>query len=94
MSKVPWKEMMDFEFADGQFDTPASGSWTTPSDIEGAILAGTADDIVDGVQAFFDAGANHLVFDLRARFADWDECVALLAEEVLPRVRPQPATAG
>jgi probable F420-dependent oxidoreductase len=84
IASVPWLEMMDFEFAGGQFDTPASGGWNSPNDLEGAILAGTPADILEGVDAYLDAGVEHLVFDLRARFADLDECLALLGEGVLP----------
>jgi len=87
MASVPWQEMMAFEFAEGQFDTPASGGWTSPKDLDGAILAGTPADILEGVHGYLDAGVEHLVFDLRARFADLDECLAALGENVLPRLR-------
>jgi hypothetical protein len=30
------------------------------------------------------AGANHLVYDLRFRYADWYEQIDLLGKEVLP----------
>jgi probable F420-dependent oxidoreductase len=91
ISSVPWREMMAFEFAGGQFGTPASGGWNSPKDLDGAILAGTPADILEGVSAYLDAGVEHLVFDLRARFADLGECLATLGEDVLPSLRPPPA---
>jgi hypothetical protein len=39
------------------------------------------------VEKYHELGLQHLVFDLRNRFAEWPELVAFLAEDVLPRVR-------
>jgi hypothetical protein len=33
------------------------------------------------------AGLEHIVYDLRFRFDEWRECVAILGEEVLPELR-------
>ena len=53
----------------------------------GLILAGSAEDIVRECRAYEAAGANQIVFDLRLRFAHWDEQLQLLGEEVLPVLR-------
>jgi len=66
---------------------PASGRFSTLEDIEGFLLAGTPDDIVRATLAYERAGANHIVYDLRFRYADWHEQIAFLGEEVLPALR-------
>lgn len=53
----------------------------------GALIAGTPDDVAAQADKVHAPGASHLVFDLRQRFDDWLECVELLGEEVLPRLR-------
>ncbi len=66
---------------------PASGSINTLDDIQGALLAGAPADIIRDVRAYQRAGLEHLVFDLRLRYADWHEQIALLGREVLPALR-------
>jgi alkanesulfonate monooxygenase SsuD/methylene tetrahydromethanopterin reductase-like flavin-dependent oxidoreductase (luciferase family) len=70
-----------------QWIAPPSGRFETLEDLEGAVIAGTPEDIAAMAQRFQAAGASHLVFDLRQRFDEWLECVQLLGEEVLPRLR-------
>jgi probable F420-dependent oxidoreductase len=65
---------------------PASGSFSTPEDIEGFILAGTPEDIVRNTRAYQSAGADHIVYDLRFRYADWHDQIDFLGQEVLPRL--------
>ncbi len=66
---------------------PASGGFQTAEDLQGSLIAGSADDIVEEVAAFREAGVDHLVFDLRSQFDQWMDLVPLLGEDVLPRVR-------
>ncbi len=66
---------------------PASGSFQTLEDIRGLILAGTPEDIVRETWAYQEAGAEHIVYDLRFRYADWYEQIDFLGKEVLPAVR-------
>jgi alkanesulfonate monooxygenase SsuD/methylene tetrahydromethanopterin reductase-like flavin-dependent oxidoreductase (luciferase family) len=66
---------------------PASGTFATLEDIEGYVLTGTPADIVRGTQAYEEAGAEHVVYDLRLRFGDWYQQVDLLGREVLPALR-------
>jgi alkanesulfonate monooxygenase SsuD/methylene tetrahydromethanopterin reductase-like flavin-dependent oxidoreductase (luciferase family) len=53
----------------------------------GLILAGTPADIISECRAYQAAGANHIVFDLRLRFGQWDEQLDFLGKEVLPALR-------
>jgi hypothetical protein len=50
-------------------------------------LAGTPADIVRDTRAYEEAGADHIVYDLRFRYADWLEQIDLLGKEVLPALR-------
>lgn len=68
---------------------PPSGTFATLDDIRGYILAGTPDDIVRETRAYEQAGADHIVYDLRFRYADWMEQIDLLGREVLPALRAQ-----
>jgi probable F420-dependent oxidoreductase len=63
---------------------PPSGVFSKLDDIRGLLLAGTPADIVRETRAYEDAGADHIVYDLRFRYADWHEQVDLLGQEVLP----------
>ena len=66
---------------------PESGTFTKWEDLEGSFIVGTPDDVVREVEKYLEVGIDHIIFDLRFRFDDWDHCVNLLAKEVLPRVR-------
>jgi alkanesulfonate monooxygenase SsuD/methylene tetrahydromethanopterin reductase-like flavin-dependent oxidoreductase (luciferase family) len=63
---------------------PPSGVFSRLDDIRGLILAGTPADIVRETRAYEAAGADHIVYDLRFRYADWHEQLDLLGQEVLP----------
>ncbi len=63
---------------------PPSGGFTTLEDIRGVLLAGTPQDISRETRAYQDAGAEHIVYDLRLRYGDWYEQIDLLGQEVLP----------
>jgi len=66
---------------------PASGEFSTLDDIEGMLLAGTAQDIAREVRAYAEAGAERIVFDLRFRYDDWYQQIERLGQEVLPLLR-------
>lgn len=57
------------------------------NDLDGAVIAGPPERIVEEVSKFHDEGATHVVFDLRMRFADWEECIHLIGNEVLSVLR-------
>jgi len=48
---------------------------------------------VKEVQKFLEIGIDHIVFDLRFRFDEWDRSIELLGTEVVPRLRKIQATA-
>ena len=66
---------------------PKSGKFEKLEDLEGVIMAGTPEDIAQEVGKFIDAGIDHIVFDLRFRLHDYDYCMDLIGEEVLPLVK-------
>ena len=66
---------------------PESGLFQTWQDLEGSYMVGSPDDIVREVEKYLEVGIDHIVFDLRFRFDEWDLCMELLGKEVLPRVR-------
>jgi alkanesulfonate monooxygenase SsuD/methylene tetrahydromethanopterin reductase-like flavin-dependent oxidoreductase (luciferase family) len=76
-------------FADSarMYELPASGAFTSLEELDGAAIAGPADVIVEHVRAYQAEGVSHFVFDLRARFRDWSECLEMLGTEVLPTLR-------
>lgn len=65
---------------------PPSGRFETLEDIEGSLIAGTPDDVLEELAKFEKAGVEHLVFDLRLSFDRWFESIELLGNEVLPAV--------
>ncbi len=64
-----------------------SGGFSTLEDIRGVLLAGTPEDISRETRAYQEAGADHIVYDLRLRYADWYEQIDLLGKEVLPNFK-------
>jgi alkanesulfonate monooxygenase SsuD/methylene tetrahydromethanopterin reductase-like flavin-dependent oxidoreductase (luciferase family) len=66
---------------------PASGSFSKPEDLEGSLIAGNPQDVVTEVQKYLEVGIDHLVFDLRFRFDDWNRGIELLGKEVIPQLR-------
>lgn len=65
---------------------PESGSFETAEDLEGSLIAGTVDDVVEECEKFAAIGTDHLVFDLRFRFDDYYEQMELLGE-VIAKIR-------
>jgi alkanesulfonate monooxygenase SsuD/methylene tetrahydromethanopterin reductase-like flavin-dependent oxidoreductase (luciferase family) len=66
--------------------TPPSGGYSSTEDFDGALMCGPPDVIVEEVRKHQATGAEHMVFDLRQRFSEWDECLAVLGEEILPEL--------
>ncbi len=66
---------------------PRPEGYETMDDIEGAVVAGPPDKLIEEVRKFQEAGAQHYVFDMRLRFDDWEECLRLIGEEVLPELK-------
>jgi alkanesulfonate monooxygenase SsuD/methylene tetrahydromethanopterin reductase-like flavin-dependent oxidoreductase (luciferase family) len=70
---------------------PPSGRFETWEDLEGTLIAGSPDDVVEECRKFEQAGCEHLVFDFRFKFDRFFEQIDLLGKEVLPRLRKSPA---
>lgn len=70
---------------------PPSGRFETWDDLEGTLIAGDPDDVVEECRKFEAAGCEHLVFDFRFKFDRFFEQIELLGEEVLPRLRKSAA---
>ena len=66
---------------------PASGEFATAEDIEGSLIAGNPEEVVDQVKRFEEVGVEHLVFDLRLTYERWFASIELLGREVLPALR-------
>ncbi|EAR25991.1 hypothetical protein A20C1_08929 [marine actinobacterium PHSC20C1] len=66
---------------------PPSGTFETVEDLEGQLIVGNPDDVVEEVKKFQAAGVDHVVFDFRFKFDRYLEQIELLGNEVLPRLR-------
>jgi probable F420-dependent oxidoreductase len=92
LSYVNWRAILRSAPGAG-WESPASESWSSPDDLEGVLLAGPPDVVAAAVSEIHSAGVDHVVFDLRFRFADWPDCLQRVGEDVLPILRgrgPQP----
>ncbi|MBI2998339.1 MAG: LLM class flavin-dependent oxidoreductase [Deltaproteobacteria bacterium] len=87
LSKVNVKGLINEGNKKPTWVKPASGTFSKLEDIEGLLLAGTPEDIVRVMRKYDEAGLNHVVYDLRFRYADWYEQVDFLGKEVLPALR-------
>ncbi len=66
---------------------PKSGEFKTAEDIEGSLIAGSPQDVIEEVEKFAESGVEHLVFDLRLSYDRWFEQIELLGDHVLPALR-------
>lgn len=73
---------------------PASGKFETVEDLEGQLIVGTPDDVVEQCKKFEASGVDHLVFDFRFKFDRWFEQIDLIGSEVLPRLRTPAAVSN
>lgn len=87
LSKVNVKGLINEGNKKPTWVKPASGTFSKLEDIEGLLIAGTPADIVRDTKRYEEAGLNHIVYDLRFRYADWHEQVDFLGKEVLPALR-------
>jgi alkanesulfonate monooxygenase SsuD/methylene tetrahydromethanopterin reductase-like flavin-dependent oxidoreductase (luciferase family) len=66
---------------------PPSGRFETVEDLEGQLIVGDPDEVVDECRKFEASGVDHVVFDLRFKFDRWFDLIDLLGKEVLPKLR-------
>jgi alkanesulfonate monooxygenase SsuD/methylene tetrahydromethanopterin reductase-like flavin-dependent oxidoreductase (luciferase family) len=67
-------------------EKPESGRFETVEDLEGQLVVGAPDDVVEECKKFEAAGVEHLVFDFRLTYDRWLEQIELLGAEVLPKL--------
>jgi len=65
---------------------PESGRFETVEDIEGSLIAGTPDQVVEQSRRFEEVGVDHIVYDLRLSFDRWFQSIELLGNEVIPKL--------
>lgn len=82
------------EEARGRKAWAKAGPFETADDLEGVLIAGTADDVVEALLRFAERGVDELVLDFRLRMDAYEESVAQIAEEVLPKLRLGPAVSA
>ena len=87
LSKVNVKGLINEGNKKPTWVKPASGTFSKLEDIEGLLIAGTPADIARDTKRYEEAGLNHIVYDLRFRYADWYEQIDYLGKEVLPALR-------
>jgi alkanesulfonate monooxygenase SsuD/methylene tetrahydromethanopterin reductase-like flavin-dependent oxidoreductase (luciferase family) len=73
---------------------PEGGEFTRVEELDGSILAGTADDVARGVRQYQEIGADLLIIDFRMRFKDWLDQIERFARDVLPRVKESITVGG
>jgi probable F420-dependent oxidoreductase len=92
---------LEVEMRRNKFVEPDGGTrgFSSLSDFDGAVIVGPPEVIVEEVLRCHEAGVEHFVFDLRQRFEVYEECLAILGEQVLPalhkatrRTQPPPAS--
>lgn len=66
---------------------PGRDTYSSIGDLDGGAIAGPSEVIVEEVERYLEMGVQHFVFDFRVRFDSWEECIALVGEEVLPALR-------
>jgi probable F420-dependent oxidoreductase len=64
-----------------------SGVFETLEDLDGALVAGPPDALIEEVVKHIESGVQHFVFDMRLRFDRYEEMLDLVARDVLPEVR-------
>jgi alkanesulfonate monooxygenase SsuD/methylene tetrahydromethanopterin reductase-like flavin-dependent oxidoreductase (luciferase family) len=70
----------------------ASGKFESVDDLDGTVMAGPPEVIVEAIRRYQAEGAEHFVFDLRNRFGEWEELLQVIGEDVLPLLRRGDAT--
>ena len=66
---------------------PPSGTFATIADLDGMVIAGPPEVIIDEIRKYEALGADIFVFDLRARGAEWRACLEEIGTSVLPALR-------
>ncbi len=86
LEKVNWQGMLK-SAVKADWVLPESGAFQTADDLEGALIAGPPEHIIQETRKYHNAGLSHIVYDFRFRFDDWFECIDIIGKEVLPELR-------
>lgn len=70
-----------------KYGEPPNGRSGRLDDLDGAVVAGPPEYIIEEIRRYQEVGGLHLVFDLRAQFDRFEEDLALIGEEILPELR-------
>jgi alkanesulfonate monooxygenase SsuD/methylene tetrahydromethanopterin reductase-like flavin-dependent oxidoreductase (luciferase family) len=87
LSKLNVAALLESANHHGGMEKPESGRFETADDLAGGLLVGPPSDIVETIRQQQALGQDLTVFDLRYRFADFPDCLAIIGEEVLPELR-------
>ena len=63
-----------------------AGPFNSAENLEGILLAGSAQDLVDGLGRFAQRGVDELVLDFRLRMEGYEDTLRAIAQDVLPHV--------
>lgn len=63
-----------------------AGPFDTPDSLEGILIAGGADDVIEGLSQYRDRGVDELVLDFRLRMDAYEEGLERIAADVLPHI--------
>jgi alkanesulfonate monooxygenase SsuD/methylene tetrahydromethanopterin reductase-like flavin-dependent oxidoreductase (luciferase family) len=63
------------------------GPFDSADDLDGMLLAGNVDDVIDGLQALEVRGLEEVVFDMRLRMDDFEHALDVLERDVIPVFR-------
>lgn len=104
---IPYVVPTDIPLPEGHFDPDrilrdARVRYTQPDgsplesldDIDGAVMAGSAEDIVAAVERAHAAGVEHVVLDLRLTGPHYEAALERLGSAVLPALRSAAATSS
>jgi alkanesulfonate monooxygenase SsuD/methylene tetrahydromethanopterin reductase-like flavin-dependent oxidoreductase (luciferase family) len=75
------------EEAKGRPAWKKAGPFDNADSLEGILLAGSTQDLVDGLNRFAERKVDELVLDFRLRMDGYEDTLQAVSEEVLPHVR-------
>ena len=82
-SLVPIQEVAHSSAGAKNWIKPESGEYRTIQDLEGLVVCGTPDDVVEQIMAFDELGIDEFIFDFRLQYEDYEEILELVGETVL-----------
>jgi alkanesulfonate monooxygenase SsuD/methylene tetrahydromethanopterin reductase-like flavin-dependent oxidoreductase (luciferase family) len=87
LSRIPVWEVGHSSEGSKFWVKPSSGDFERIEDLEGLVVWGTPDDVIEQIGAFMARGVDDFVFDLRLQFDEYEAALELIGQEVLPAIR-------